>query len=291
MGYNEKTHETFERYMISLTALICAIGLAVLSILGPLGVSLIEYKSSQSAILQGQGQDLINLVLVAPLCLIGGILHFQRNVNAKYFLIMVPLYTLLYTGFAYAIFPEWSHPTYTGNSEQYFWLFLILMIGSLVLLISSLSMFSEDDAPEFNRQSLRIYIVLVAIFLTLFLTMWLSEILEVITTGDTSAGTYQEAPTIFWVIRYLDVGITIPLGYIGLYLLWTRPKNAYPLMLLFFGFFVTLATAVVGMAIVLLIKQPQDLQPALLVIFPALMILAWVGFLYLIKEKLPWFKK
>ena len=204
---------------------------------------------------------------------------------------MVPLYTLLYTGFAYAVFPEWSHPTYTGNSEQFFWLFLILMIGSLVLLISSLSMFSEDDAPEFNPQSLRIYIGLVAIFLTLFLIMWLGEILEVITTGDTSTGTYQEAPTIFWVIRYLDVGITIPLGYIGLYLLWTRPKKAYPLMLLFFGFFVTLATAVVGMAIVLLIKQPQDLQPAGLVIFPTLMILSWAGFFYLIKNKLPWFNK
>ena len=121
--------------------------------------------------------------------------------------------------------------------------------------------------------------------------MWIGEYLEVLTTGDTSTGSYSEAPTIFWVMRYFDLGITIPLGFIGLYLLYTRTKQAYPIMLLFFGFFVTISTAVVGMAIVMLLQSDPNLQPGGLIIFPSLSLLAWAGLFYLIKEKLPFIKR
>ena len=128
------------------------------------------------------------------------------------------------------------------------------------------------------------------IFLVLFTFLWIGEYLEVLTTGDTSTGSYSEAPTIFWVVRYFDLGITIPLGFIGLYLLYTRTKQAYPVMLLFFGFFVTISSAVVGMAIVMLLKNDPNFQPGGLIIFPILSLLAWVGLLYLVKDKLPWKK-
>ena len=282
--------EIFERYTIGLTAIVVGIAIAIISIFGPLGLDIIQYASSESAITQGMGQDLVNLVLITPICLIGGFLHILKRENAKYLLILVPLYSLLYTGLAYGLFPEWSHPTFTGNSEQYSILFFMVIIGSLILLISTYSMFSPEDAPDFNKRNLTIYIVVMTIFLVLFAFMWIGEYLEVLTTGDTSTGSYSEAPTIFWVIRYLDLGITIPLGFIGLYLLYTRTKQAYPVMLLFFGYFVTISTAVVGMAIVMVLRSDPNLQPGGLVIFPILSILAWVGLLYLVKDKLPWRK-
>ncbi|MHA1966965.1 MAG: hypothetical protein ACW964_04100 [Candidatus Hodarchaeales archaeon] len=279
----------FERIVIGLTAIVLGLTIAMISILGPLILDIIEYASSESAITQGKGQDLVNLILITPLCLIGGIMYLLKKENAKYFLIMVPLYSMLYTGLAYGLFPEWSHPTYTGNSEQYSLLFYIVIISSLILLISSLSMFSPDDAPEFNRRNLKIYIIMVAIFLGLFAFMWIGEYLEVITTGDTSTGSYSAAPTIFWVVRYFDLGLTIPLGFIGLYLLWTRTKQAYSLMLLFFGFFVTIGTAVVGMAIIMILENDPSVQLGVLIIFPVLMILSWSGYFYLIKDKIPLF--
>ena len=282
--------EIFERYTIGLTAIVVGIAIAIISIFGPLGLDIIQYASSESAITQGMGQDLVNLVLITPICLIGGFLHILKRENAKYLLILVPLYSLLYTGLAYGLFPEWSHPTFTGNSEQYSILFFMVIIGSLILLISTYSMFSPEDAPDFNKRNLTIYIVVMTIFLVLFAFMWIGEYLEVLTTGDTSTGSYSEAPTIFWVIRYLDLGITIPLGFIGLYLLYTRTKQAYPVMLLFFGYFVTISTAVVGMAIVMVLRSDPNLQPGGLVIFPILSILAWVGLLYLVKDKLSWRK-
>lgn len=279
----------FERIIIGLTAIVLGLTIAMISLLGPLILDTIKYASSESAITQGKGQDLINLILVTPLCLLGGIMYLLKKENAKYFLIMVPLYSMLYTGLAYGLFPEWSHPTYTGNSEQYSLLFYIVIISSLILLLSSLSMFSPEDAPEFNKRNLKIYIIIVAIFLSLFAFMWIGEYIEVITTGDTSTGSYSAAPTIFWVIRYFDLGLTIPLGFIGLYLLWTRTKQAYPIMLLFFGFFVTISTAVVGMAIIMILENDPSVQPGALIIFSVLMVLSWSGYFYLIKDRLPWF--
>ncbi len=149
-------------------------------------------------------------------------------------------------------------------------------------------MFTEDDAPEFDRKGLRIYVGLLSIFLLLFAFMWSSEIFEVIATGNTVSGSYQSAPTVFWVIRYLDLGISIPLGFISLYLIITRPKRAYPVILLFFGFFVTLGTAVNTMALVMVLSADPEIAGAAagLVIFPVLGILAWASLYYLIRDKI-----
>ncbi len=283
--------ESFERLVISTTALIVAMLLILLSLLGPLGLDILQHRTSPSAISQTQGQDLVNLILLAPLCLIGGVLHLRRKSEAKYFLILVGIYVCLYTGLAYGIGQEWNHPAYTGNVEQYYWLFLSLIIGGLILFMGSLGMFHENDAPEFNTRNLRIYAGLMTFFLLFFVSMWLQEILEVVTTGDTSTGSYQESPNVFWVIRYFDLGLTIPLGFIGLYLLLTRPKKAYPLMLAFYGFFVTLSTAVVCMALVMVLNEDPNLQAEGFFIFSVLAILAYAGLFYLIKPKfLKWWK-
>ncbi|MHA1971893.1 MAG: hypothetical protein ACTSW1_02800 [Candidatus Hodarchaeales archaeon] len=287
----ETKNERFERYVISSTAFVCAVALGLLSLLGPSGLEMIVYRTSQSVIYQIQGQDIVNVLFLAPLCVIGGVLHLRRNENSKYFLILVGLYISLYTGFAYGIGQEWSHPAYTGNVERFFLLFYVLVVGGLLLFISSYAMFKEEDAPEFDPRNLKIYIGLMSVFLVLFSLMWTKEIIEVVTTGNTLKGTYTESPNVFWIIRYLDLGITIPMGFIGLYLLGTRPKKAYPLILAFYGFFGTLGTAVLGMAVVMVLNGDPSVQGGALVIFPVLTILAWVGFFYLIKTKIPWLNK
>ena len=47
------------------------------------------------------------------------------------------------------------------------------------------------------------------VFFLLFAVMWISQIQQVTSTGDLPDGSYKEAPTVFWVIRYLDLGISI----------------------------------------------------------------------------------
>lgn len=182
---------------------------------------------------------------------------------------------------------EWSTTTYTGNVENYWWLFLTLVIGGLVLLIGSLSMFMEKDAPEFKPKSLRIYVGLVFVFLLLFAAMWVSQILQVINTGDLADGSYTAAPTAFWAIKYLDLGVSIPVGFIALFLLLSKPKKAYPLLLLFFGFFITTGTAVNAMAIMQIVNKDPAIASmgASIAVFPILGILAYGSLFYLIKDK------
>ncbi|UCE11725.1 MAG: hypothetical protein JSW61_07290 [Candidatus Thorarchaeota archaeon] len=285
---SELKHEIFERYTIGLTAILCAGILVVIAILGPLGLGIMEHRTSQSGIYQTTGQDLAGLLLLTPILLIGGVLHLMKRDGSKYFLILTPI-TLIYTGLSYGIGQEWSNPAYTGNIENYFWLFWAMIVGGLIMGMSSLSMFTDDDAPEFSRRGLRIYVGLLSVFLLFFAFMWSSDVFEVLATGNTSSGSYQSSPTVFWVIRYLDLGISIPVGFISLYLLITRPKKAYPIVLLFFGFFVTLGTAVNTMALVQVLSGDPEIAGAAaagLIIFPVLGILAWAGLYYLIKDKI-----
>lgn len=138
-------------YIIGTTAIICAATLVLIAFLGPIGQEIIKYRTSQSGIWQIAGQDLANLVLIAPILLIGGILCLARRDGSKYLLVLTPI-TLMYTGLSVGIGQEWSNSTYSGNVEDYWWLFGILLIGGLVLLLGSLSMFTEADAPDFKLE-------------------------------------------------------------------------------------------------------------------------------------------
>lgn len=288
-----ETHDTintvnFESKFIGLLAIVLGGLLLILSTYGPLWLNVIKYKTSESAIYQIQAQDLVNLVILVPICIVGGILQLLNKKEAKYFLIFIPIYTAFYTGLAYGIGAEWSNPNYVGsyNSNEFFWLFIILIFGGLFIGFYSYSQFTEEDPPSFSSRNIRIFTLIFAIFILLFVFLWLSEINLVNTTGDTSTGSYSEAPTTFWLVKYLDLGITLPLGLLALYLFNTRPKKAYPLLLLFFGFFVILTLAVNAMMIVMILNNDQSIQPEGVIIFPSLLVISLAGYLYLIKEKL-----
>lgn len=279
-------HETLiPKLVVVIVSILCAVALAAVALLGPLGTGSIQYRTSQSGTWQIEGGDVVNLFLIAPILLIGGALHLMGNRNSRYFLILTPV-VLMYTGLTLGIGQEWGNPAYSGNSEQYSWLFLILIVGGLVLLVGSLSMFTESDVPEFNPRGLRVYVAVMSLFLLIFAAMWLSELQQVVSKGDLSSGAYSKAPVLWWTIRFFDLGITIPLGFLALALLLTRPKRAYSMVLLFFGFFVTLGTAVLSMATVMTINDDPEAQPGGLVLFASLAALSWGGLVYLVKDKI-----
>jgi len=272
-------------YVIGVTAIICAATLILIAFLGPIGQGIIQYRTSQSGIWQIAGQDLANLVLITPILLIGGILCLARRAGSKYLLILTPI-TLMYTGLSIGIGQEWSNSAYSGNVEDYWWLFGTLIIGGLILLLGSLSMFTEADAPDFKQGGLRIYVGLMTVFFLLFAVMWISQIQQVINTGDLTDGSYKAAPTAFWTIRYLDLGISIPLGFLALFLMLSKPKKAYSILLLFFGFFITIGTAVDMMAIVQVLNGDMEAVKEGLIIFPILTAFSYGGLFYLVKDKI-----
>ena len=273
--------------ILGVTAIVCAAVLVTITILGPVGFAQIHYRVSQSGIYQTEGFDITDLVLLAPILVIGGILALLRRPNAKYFLVLPPM-TLFYTGLAFGTGQEYSNPAMPGNVQNYFGLYLALMIGGIILLLGAVTSFEPKDAPKLSLRGLRVYVAVMLLFLVIFAGMWISQILQVVSSGDLADGSYLASPTAFWSVKYLDLGLTVPVGIIAMLLLLSKPKSAYPLVLTFFGFFVTLGTAVNAMAVVEVLKNDPALatSSAGLVVFPVLGVLAWGGFFYLIRDKL-----
>lgn len=293
MGTMTKSEERTEaellpRGAVVVAAFLGAVVVAAMAILGPLGFKVIQYPTSQSGTYQAMGVDATNLIIMVPALLIGGILLLLRRGSAKYFLILTPV-TLFSLALEAGAGEEWS--LYPGNLERYAWMYILEVVVALVLLVGVYPMFSEADVPAFGRRGLRIYVGFMTLLLALFTLMWLQEIVQVATTGNTSSGSYRNSPVGFWMVRFMDLGVSIPLGFLGMYLLWTKPAKAYALVLLFFGFFVTMGTTVTAMGLVMFLNHDPEAQAGALVIFPLLTLMAWGGLLYLIKDKLPWSKR
>lgn len=276
------------RGVLTAASFVGALTVGSLASLGPLGLGMIQYRTSQSGIWQAMGVDIVNLILIVPLLVIGGsLLLFHRDSTAKYFLILTPV-TLFSLALEAGAGQEWS--LYPGNAERYAWLYIVEIIVALVLLVGSLPLFSKQDAPQFGRRGLRVYVAFVSLLLVLFTLMWVQELVQVSTTGNTASGSYANSPVAFWMVRFMDLGISIPLGFLGMYLLLSRPQQAYPLVLLFFGFFVTMGTSVTSMGAVMVLNHDPEAQPGAMFIFPLLTIMSWSGLVYLVKDKLPWFR-
>ena len=112
--------------------------------------------------------------------------------------------------------------------------------------------------------------------------MWIKEIMELISTGTTRA--YDIAPTAFWVIRIFDLGFTIPLGLISVYLLWGRPNTTYPVQFMFYGCFLTMIIAVNTMGFLMFLKNDPTFMMRDMIVFLVLALIVITGFIYIINN-------
>ncbi len=267
----------FERAFVGLAAIAAGLALVFLAVQGPLIRGVITYKTAPGIMGQLVGQDAVNLALVSPLLLVGGTLLLFRKAVAKDLLIATPLF-LVYFVLSYTIGWEWSSTAYSGNSERYFFLYLFVLIAALVILLYALSVFPQSVESRFKKGGLAVYSAVFVLFLLVFAGMWAKEAREVIATG-TSRG-YEIAPTAFWLVRVFDLGFSIPLGLISVYLLWARPVRAFPVVCLFYGFFFTQIIAVLAMGWVMFIKKDPTFLWRDLIVFHALALIIAFGFFY-----------
>lgn len=278
---NSKFGNSFERIFAALLSMASGIILIYLAIKGPLFLHHIKYKTADVINNQIVGQDIVNLFLLSPIMIIGGITLIFRKRISKYLLMMTPLY-LVYYVLSCTIGWEWSSLVYLGNSEAYSFHFLFVLISSLIILLYSLSIFPKNVVAVFKKKTLVIYSVLFSLFLLIFASMWIKEVQEVISTGTTRA--YDIAPTAFWVVRIFDLGFSIPLGFISVYLLWVRPNTSYPIQFMFYGFFLTMIIAVNAMGLVMFLKNDPTFMMRDLIVFMILAMIIFVGFIYIIRN-------
>jgi hypothetical protein len=271
----------FERILVSLLAVATGVMLIYLAIQGPLFLGRIHYKTAAVINNQLVGQDLVNLFLLSVISIAGGIALWLRKPIARYLLITTPLY-LIYYVLSYTIGWEWSSSVYTGNNEKYTFHFLFILVAALITMLYSLAVFPQDRTARFGKKGLVAYSVLFTFFLLVFASMWLKEVWQVMSTGMTRG--YDIAPTTFWLVRVFDLGFTIPLGLISVYLLWARPATSFPIQFMFYGFFLTMIVAVNAMGITMLLKHDPTFLWRDLGVFLILGAIVLAGFFYILRN-------
>lgn len=268
---------TFERIFVGLVAVTAGLVLIYLAVQGPLIRGVISYKTAPDINNQLAGQDIVNLALMSPLLILGGIGLLLKKALAKYLLIATPLF-LIYYALSYTIGWEWSSTSYAGNSERATFHFLFVLIAALIILLYTLAVFPKNAVSRFRKGGLAVYSAVFTVFLLVFGGMWVKEILEVIATGTTRA--YDIAPTAFWLVRTFDLGFSMPLGLISVYLLWARPNKAFPVICLFYGFFFTQIIAVLAMGLMMFLRHDPAFLWRDLIVFSVLAAIIAFGFFY-----------
>lgn len=269
----------FERVFVALIAIATGLMLVYLAVEGPAFLNHLRYKTPGINNNQIVAQDLVNVFLLSPLLIAGGVTLFFRRGIAPYLLMMTPLY-LIYFVLSYTLGMEWSSTHYSGNSEQYTFHFLFILVSALIILLYGLSIFPGNVTATFRKTGLIIYSIGFPVFLLVFASMWIKEVLEVIATGTTRA--YDASPTMFWVVRVFDLGFSIPLGLISVYLLWTRPRTTFPVQFLFYGFFLTMIVAVNAMGWVMWMNDDPTFMMRDLIVFLNLGLIIVSGFVYVL---------
>lgn len=270
----------FERKMVAIIALLCAGVLIYLGLMGPMYKGEIVYRTHPTINNQLIAQDAVNTFLMAPLLIVAAWALLAKKGFARYLLAIAPLF-LFYYAISYALGWEWKAADYYGNSENWFFHYIIVLMSALIFLLYSFRLFPTKARYHFKKNQLIIYSVLCSIFLALFAMMWSREVFELWREGTTRG--YEFAPTAFWLVRTIDLGICVPLGFVSIYLLWIDPAKSYALQMLFFGFFISMSVVVNAVALVMFLKNDPSYEHGSTIVFIILMLIVFFGYAFVLK--------
>ena len=237
--------------LLGTLAALLGIGAAAVSLLGPLVAGIIEYHVSDGALDQVAGGDAAALLLVAPTSLAAGILALRRHRAAPAMALGPSVYSLyMYSQLALGN-DIGRHP---GNSEQFFPLFLALVVLAGAITVIALVELRAAELPPIRSsiaRGLGAFLLVVAFFLTFGLH--LPGLIDAL-GATTPSSEYAADPVVFWLVKMMDLGFVVPaLVWAGVSLLKQRP-TAHLLAFAGVGWTALLGSSVAGMAVVMQLK-------------------------------------
>jgi hypothetical protein len=244
-------------------------GVAASSLLGPLVAGVIRYRVSGDMLNQVIGGDAVSLAIVAPACVAVGVLFLRGHPAA-------PVLALPPAAYAAYVFSQLilggEHLRLPGNSEQFFPLHLGIFVLSGAVAILAWGAIDADALPRPSRRTERLAgALMLAVAGLLVLGLHLPGLVDALGEGPASAE-YLENPTVFWVVKLMDLGIVVPVALAaGIGLLrgaaWAR-RPAYAVV----GWFVLLGAFVSAMAIVMVARDDPDASVLFVVASPLLVV-------------------
>jgi len=244
-----------------LAAMLAALGggLASAPLLGPLALDVMQYRTSPTTLNQLLGSDAAALFVMAPLCLVAAFLVARGNQAGPPLAAGIGVYAV-YT-YAQVIVGQ-EYLRLPGNVENFFPLLLTIFILGEAVLVLAWRQLPEDlprPSPRLERGTGWVLLVLSA-FLVLGLHL---RSMVGAWTDPQSLTEYASAPTPFWLVKLMDLGIVVPVAIAtGIGLLkgrtWAR-RVLYPLL----TGYTCLSVSVSAMAVVMLAREDPDSSLAL----------------------------
>lgn len=261
---------TSRRAIAGWASLALGAGIAVSAMLGPLVLKVIQFRTSDNAENQFVGGEVVSLGIVAPALIVAGVM-WRRGHRLAPALAFGPALYAVYTYVTAVIGQDYAR--YPGNVEKFFPLYAALVAGGTVIAALAAGDLAGSEGPV---PSDRLRRFTAGLFMTIggfFALAWAAQI-RLVYIGQPPTE-YQEDPTLFWLIKLLDLGFVIPaLIGTGIGLLRQHPVaiKAAPGMA---AFATCMAAAIAGMAIAMEVKgDPAASLGMLMFVLPVAGVLA-----------------
>jgi hypothetical protein len=249
------------RRVAGLGSIALGAGIAAGAILGPLVLRVIAFRTSAHLENQFVGGEVVSLGVVAPAAITAGALWLRGHRLAPALAIGPALYAV-YTYTTAVLGQEYAR--YPGNVERFFPLYAGLVAGGVAIAAVAWSELGRTAAPVPSDGLRRATAATLLGLGGFFALAWAAQI-RLVLIGRAPAE-YEEGPTLFWVIKLLDLGFVVPaLLATGVGLLRRHPvavRAAYGLA----PFATCLAASVAGMAVAMEAKNDPSAEPAMLVV-------------------------
>jgi hypothetical protein len=252
--------------------------MAASSVLGPVGLGLLTYRTSSTTLNQLEGSDAAVLFVIAPLTLVAALLAARGHRAAPLLAAGIGSFAL-YT-YAQVIIGQ-EYLRLPGNVERFFPLLLaVFVLAELAVVLGWSGVPADLPSPSRRvRRAAAIALVLVALFLVVGLHL---RTMLIAWQDPARLTEYASSPTPFWMVKLMDLGIIVPAALGTAAGLWRdatgASRTAYVLLTGYTG----LAVSVTSMALVMIRDSDPDASAGLAVGFGlfALVFVVLVGLLF-----------
>jgi hypothetical protein len=227
---------------------LLAVGVSSVAVLGPLVFDVIEFHLVDDVLNQVMGGDAVALVLVAPTAAFAAWLLWRGQAAG-------PVVALAPAGYAMYTYPQLAlggeFATEPGNSERFFPLYLAIFMLAAASFVTAWNRVDPAAQPTPTGR-LRRTVIGVLITLSVFLTvgLHLPGLVDIV-GGAPFEVEYTQSPTVFLIVKLMDLGIVVPVMVVTAAGLWRQAAWANRLMYVMVGWGALLGSAVAGMGAVM----------------------------------------
>lgn len=179
--------------------------LLVATVLGPLVTDRIRFHMSPDALVQYVGGEIITVVVAVVLLMSAPGWWAGRPWSPS-----VTAGAAAYVVYTFAtVVAGQEHVRYSGNAEKAFLLYTGITAAAVLLLVVSFRALMSDDGLHGPVGATSWVLMGIGAIVAL---LWLGQLAGFYRSGPTPE--YQTATALFWLIKYLDLGVVIPLAII-----------------------------------------------------------------------------